>query len=194
MRWNICARAKPAIASCSSMTSVNRGPRLRLAGQKSLWPRLVHKSTTYLINPHDAFFSLSSFGGEGWGEEASIRNPIFGWLVIWKTTCLAVLVNTLQGLGQEVVRYRTVQVSGLSIFYREAGPADGPVLLLLHGVPTSSRMYQPMLESTLAAKYHIIAPDYPGFGQSSWPGPKEFRRHMSDHLNINQHLNIQNGG
>ena len=101
--------------------------------------------------------------------------------LIWKITCLAMLVNTLRGFGQEVVRYKTVQVSGLSIFYREAGPADGPVLLLLHGVPTSSRMYQPMLESTLAAKYRIIAPDYPGFGHSSWPGPKEFS-YTFDHL------------
>ena len=83
-------------------------------------------------------------------------------------------MNTLPGIGQERVFYKTVQVNGLNIFYREAGPANGPVILLLHGVPTSSRMYQALLESPLSAKYRLIAPDYPGFGQSSWPSPKDF--------------------
>jgi pimeloyl-ACP methyl ester carboxylesterase len=72
-------------------------------------------------------------------------------------------------------------VDGLNIFYREAGPANAPVILLLHGVPTSSRMYQPMLESSLSSKYHLIAPDFPGFGHSSWPSPKEFS-YTFDHL------------
>src|ERR1700745_942058 len=70
--------------------------------------------------------------------------------------------------------YRTTQIDGLSIFYREAGPKDGPTILLLHGLPSSSRMYQPLLESSLSEKYRLIAPDYPGFGHSSWPNPKEF--------------------
>ena len=94
--------------------------------------------------------------------------------LICKIACLALVMNTLPGIGQERVFYKTVQVNGLNIFYREAGPANGPVILLLHGVPTSSRMYQPMLESSLSAKYRLIAPDYPGFGHSSWPSPKEF--------------------
>ncbi len=93
---------------------------------------------------------------------------------ICKIVCLALLMNTLPGIGQERVFYKTVQVNGLNIFYREAGPANGPVILLLHGVPTSSRMYQALLESPLSAKYRLIAPDYPGFGHSSWPSPKEF--------------------
>jgi pimeloyl-ACP methyl ester carboxylesterase len=79
------------------------------------------------------------------------------------------------------IAYRTVKAGGLDIFYREAGPKDAPVLLLLHGVPTSSRMYQPMLESSLAKKYRLIAPDFPGFGYSSWPAPKEFG-YTFDHL------------
>ncbi len=90
-------------------------------------------------------------------------------------------MNTLPETGQERVFYKTVQVDGLNIFYREAGPANGPVILLLHGVPTSSRMYQPMLDSALSAKYRLIAPDYPGFGHSSWPNPKEFS-YTFDHL------------
>jgi pimeloyl-ACP methyl ester carboxylesterase len=101
--------------------------------------------------------------------------------LVCKIACLALLMNTLPGIGQEHVFYKTVQVNGLNIFYREAGPANGPVILLLHGVPTSSRMYQALLESPLSAKYRLIAPDYPGFGHSSWPSPKEFG-YTFDHL------------
>ena len=101
--------------------------------------------------------------------------------LVCKIACLALLMNTLPGIGQERVFYKTVQVNGLNIFYREAGPANGQVILLLHGFPTSSRMYQPMLESSLSAKYRLIAPDFPGFGHSSWPSPKEFS-YTFDHL------------
>jgi pimeloyl-ACP methyl ester carboxylesterase len=69
--------------------------------------------------------------------------------------------------------YRTARVDGLSVFYREAGPADAPTLLLLHGVPTSSRMFEPLL-GRLADRYHLVAPDYPGFGHSDWPDPRSF--------------------
>ncbi|MDQ7251069.1 alpha/beta fold hydrolase [Dongia sedimenti] len=71
------------------------------------------------------------------------------------------------------VRYRTVTIEGLPIFYREAGPADAPVILLLHGFPSSSRMYEPLLRR-LADRYRLVAPDYPGFGHSAWPKPGEF--------------------
>jgi len=71
------------------------------------------------------------------------------------------------------VFYRTVKVDGLSIFYREAGPKDAPVVLFLHGLPSSSRMYEPLF-SRLADRYHLIAPDYPGFGHSDWPDPTQF--------------------
>src|SRR5881397_1271710 len=101
--------------------------------------------------------------------------------LVCKIACLALLMNTLPGIGQERVFYKTVQVDALNIFYREAGPANGPVILLLHGVPTSSRMYQALLESSLSAGYRLIAPDFPGFGHSSWPSPKEFS-YTFDHL------------
>jgi pimeloyl-ACP methyl ester carboxylesterase len=101
--------------------------------------------------------------------------------LVCKIACLALLMNTLPGIGQEHVFYKTVQVNGLNIFYREAGPANGPVILLLHGVPTSSRMYQALLESPFSARYRLIAPDFPGFGHSSWPSPKEFS-FTFDHL------------
>ena len=71
------------------------------------------------------------------------------------------------------VFYRTVKVDGLSIFYREAGPIEAPAILLLHGLPSSSRMYEPLL-SRLADRYRLIAPDYPGFGHSDWPDPTQF--------------------
>jgi pimeloyl-ACP methyl ester carboxylesterase len=78
--------------------------------------------------------------------------------------------------------YRTIQVDGLSIFYREAGPKDAPTLLLLHGLPSSSRMFEPLF-SRLSDRYHLIAPDYPGFGHSAWPEPKTFA-YTFDHLAV----------
>src|SRR5262249_24087441 len=69
--------------------------------------------------------------------------------------------------------YRTAETDGLDIFYREAGPADAPAVLLLHGFPSSSRMWEPLLP-LLADKYRLIAPDYPGFGHSSAPSPADF--------------------
>jgi len=74
---------------------------------------------------------------------------------------------------EQQVFYRTVKVDELSIFYREAGPKDAPVILLLHGLPSSSRMFQPLL-TRLSDRYHLVAPDYPGYGHSDWPDPKEF--------------------
>lgn len=93
---------------------------------------------------------------------------------------IAFVMQTTPASAAEV-GYRTVKVDGLDIFYRETGPADGPAILLLHGLPSSSRMWQQVLESKLSEKYHLIAPDYPGFGHSSWPDYKEFA-YTFDHL------------
>lgn len=71
------------------------------------------------------------------------------------------------------VRYKTIKIRGLDIFYREAGPADAPTILLLHGFPTSSHMFRNLIPA-LADRYRVIAPDYPGFGQSSMPSTTEF--------------------
>jgi pimeloyl-ACP methyl ester carboxylesterase len=78
------------------------------------------------------------------------------------------------------VHYRTVEVDGLSIFYREAGRPDAPTLLLLHGFPTSSHMFRNLIPA-LADRYHLVAPDYPGFGNSSMPPAGEFD-YSFDHL------------
>ena len=81
---------------------------------------------------------------------------------------------------EQRVSYRTVMVEGISIFYREAGPKGAPTILLLHGLPSSSRMFQPLL-ARLADHYHLVAPDYPGFGHSDWPDPKQFS-YTFDHI------------
>jgi pimeloyl-ACP methyl ester carboxylesterase len=75
--------------------------------------------------------------------------------------------------GAPQTRYKTVKVDGLDIFYREAGPVDAPVILLLHGFPSSSHMFRDLIPA-LSDKYRVIAPDYPGYGNSSAPDAKTF--------------------
>ena len=72
-----------------------------------------------------------------------------------------------------IVNYRTAKVDGLKIFYREAGRTDAPALLLLHGFPTSSHLFRNLIP-LLADRFHIIAPDLPGFGQSDMPSRNAF--------------------
>jgi pimeloyl-ACP methyl ester carboxylesterase len=67
------------------------------------------------------------------------------------------------------IRYRTTEVKGIKLFYREAGPSDAPKLLLLPGFPTSSHMFRDLMP-LLADRFHMVAPDLPGFGQSEMPG------------------------
>jgi pimeloyl-ACP methyl ester carboxylesterase len=75
--------------------------------------------------------------------------------------------------------HRTVEVEGHEIFYREAGPADAPVLLLLHGFPTSSHMFRDLIPK-LADKYHLIAPDHLGFGYSAMPAADSFEHSFAN--------------
>src|SRR5579862_9391515 len=93
---------------------------------------------------------------------------------------MATLVTTASGApaasekpAKYPTHYKTIAIDGVSIFYREAGPKDGPTILLLHGLPSSSRMFEPLF-ARLSARYHLVAPDYPGFGHSDWPDPKQF--------------------
>lgn len=74
---------------------------------------------------------------------------------------------------ESIVHHRTQKVDGLDIFYREAGSRSAPTIVLLHGFPTSSQMFRNLIPK-LADKYHVIAPDYPGFGQSSMPSRSDF--------------------
>ena len=75
--------------------------------------------------------------------------------------------------------YRTTQ-STMDHSLPEAGPKDAPTLLLLHGLPSSSRMFEPLF-ARLSDRYHLVAPDYPGFGHSEWPDPKKFA-YTFDHI------------
>ncbi|MCS0788521.1 alpha/beta hydrolase [Cytobacillus firmus] len=72
-----------------------------------------------------------------------------------------------------IVQYKTVNINNIHIFYREAGDTNNPTILLLHGFPSSSHMYRNLL-TKLMDEYHVIAPDYPGFGNSDQPGMDEF--------------------
>ena len=76
--------------------------------------------------------------------------------------------------------HRHVEVDGVRIFYREAGPKDAPHVLLLHGFPSSSHMFRDLIPA-LADRYHVVAPDYPGFGHSDMPAPDAFA-YTFDHL------------
>ena len=104
------------------------------------------------------------------------------------STIVAMLLAGIAGFGAQTkdvtmdnqVFYRTVKVNGIKIFYREAGSPNAPTLLLLHGLPSSSRMFQSLL-TRLADKYHLVAPDYPGYGHSDWPDPKQFA-YTFDHI------------
>jgi len=71
------------------------------------------------------------------------------------------------------VFYRTLNVEGLEIFYREAGSRDAPTVVLLHGFPSSSHMFRNLIPM-LADKYHVVAPDFPGYGESSAPSVDDF--------------------
>ena len=81
--------------------------------------------------------------------------------------------------AQTQTTHRTTDIDGLQIFYREAGPKDAPHVLL-HGFPTSSHMFRNLIPA-LADRFHVIAPDYPGFGYSSMPAPADFE-YTFDHL------------
>ena len=80
------------------------------------------------------------------------------------------------------VAYRHAVVDGTKIFYREAGCADAPALLLLHGFPTSSHMFRELMP-LLADRYHLVAPDFPGFGQSAMPDRREYEYTFSNIAN-----------
>jgi pimeloyl-ACP methyl ester carboxylesterase len=82
-------------------------------------------------------------------------------------------MTTSLALASPVI-YNVVAVDGLKVFYRQAGPADAPLVLLLHGFPASSHMFRELMPK-LATEYRVIAPDYPGYGFSDAPSVEEFR-------------------
>ena len=79
--------------------------------------------------------------------------------------------------------YNRVSVKGLEVFYREAGPKDAPTIVLLHGFPSSSHMFRNLIPA-LADRYHVVAPDLPGFGFSDAPDRKQFRYSFENLANV----------
>lgn len=88
--------------------------------------------------------------------------------------------------------YRTVEIDEQSIFYREAGSPDAPTILLLHGFPTSSHMFRDLIP-VLADRFHLVAPDYPGYGNSSMPPVDEFEYTFDNFSEIVEKLTVKLG-
>ena len=86
--------------------------------------------------------------------------------------------------------HKTIEIDGLDIFYREAGNPNAPTILLLHGFPTSSHMFRNLIPA-LADEFHLIAPDYPGFGASSMPKVDEFEYSFDKLANIVEKLTLE---
>src|SRR5712692_9515606 len=85
------------------------------------------------------------------------------------------------------VHYKTTRINDLDIFYRDAGPQGAPAILLLHGFPTSSNMFRNLIPR-LAGSFRVVAPDYPGFGQSSMPENTKFAYTFESFANIVEKL------
>jgi len=114
------------------------------------------------------------------------------------TLSAAIACMTVQASAQDLrssrrsISYHTVEIDGLKIFYREAGLPDAPTVLMLHGFPSSSRMWEPLLP-LLADKYHLIAPDYPGFGSSDAPSSSSFTYTFDNLANVVDQLTVKLG-
>lgn len=86
----------------------------------------------------------------------------------------AMLAPGVPAIAQRpAVLHKTAKIGDLDIFYRESGPKDAPAILLLHGFPTSSQMFRNLIPA-LGDEYHVVAPDYPGYGHSSMPARDKF--------------------
>jgi pimeloyl-ACP methyl ester carboxylesterase len=96
-------------------------------------------------------------------------------------------IDSPSGPKQHPVRYNTIRVNELDVFYREAGPQDAPTILLLHGFPTSSNMFRNLIP-LLAKSFHVVAPDYPGFGQTSMPTHSDFDYSFENLTNVVEQL------
>ena len=83
--------------------------------------------------------------------------------------------------------YKTIEVDGQTIFYREAGPKDAQTILLLHGFPTSSHMFRNLIPQ-LSDRFHLVAPDYPGYGNSSMPPVYKFDYSFDNLAKVMEHF------
>src|SRR5256885_6043370 len=123
------------------------------------------------------------------GKEKNPSRLVYGVasLPLGATVELEIIFEVDGARVRNLTSYRTIQIDGLSIFYREAGPKNAPTLLLLHGLPSSSRMFEPLF-ARLSDRYHLVAPDYPAFGHSDWPDPKKFAYTFDHYAEIMNHF------
>ena len=111
----------------------------------------------------------------------SLRSILAFAIVALTSMLLAVQSSIATAMGSTATadsrindaRYRSQQIQGIDVAYREAGDPGRPAIVLLHGFPTSSHMFRELIPQ-LASRYHVIAPDYPGFGASEMPALAEF--------------------
>lgn len=99
-------------------------------------------------------------------------------------------MSTTSSVDATGVHYHTVRIRGVEVFYREAGAKFAPVLLLLHGFPTSSNMFRNLIPR-LAKSFRVIAPDYPGYGFSGMPDRKDFQYTFENQTTIVEELTLQ---
>ena len=111
-----------------------------------------------------------------------------GFVAVTATATAAPAANK----AGNAVSYHTADIDGVKVFYREAGPKDAPTLLLLHGFPTSSQMFRNLIPQ-LADRYHVIAPDYPGFGQSGQPAMDKFTYSFDNYAAVIDKLTVKAG-
>ena len=125
---------------------------------------------------------------EIFGKEKNPARMVYGVasLPLGASVELEIILEVADGVDPPT-SYRTTQIDGLSVFYREAGPKDAPTILLLHGLPSSSRMFEPLF-ARLSDRYHLVAPDYPGFGHSDWPDLKTFAYTFDHYAEIMNHF------
>ena len=125
---------------------------------------------------------------EIFGKEKNPARMVYGVasLPLGASVELEIILEVAEGVDPPT-SHRTTQIDGLSIFHREAGPKDAPTILLLHGLPSSSRMFEPLF-ARLSDRYHLVAPDYPGFGHSDWPDPKTFAYTFDHYAEIMNHF------
>jgi pimeloyl-ACP methyl ester carboxylesterase len=111
----------------------------------------------------------------GWVQIAAISAGLAA-----SASCLSAQMKESPMYEPSRVTYHKAQVDGLTLFYREAGPKGAPTVVLLHGFPSSSHMFRELI-TRLSDKYHVVAPDYPGFGYSDAPSPDQYV-YTFDHL------------
>jgi len=123
---------------------------------------------------------MRRFKVDHWGQRRQLSLIALAVFVMLASFLLPAQSLEKENPVKHSISYRALNVDGLTIFYREAGPKNGPPILLLHGLPSSSRMFEPLF-ARLTDRYRLIAPDYPGFGHSDWSDPKQFD-YTFDHI------------